>query len=56
MKGIPILSYEVESLQQDTGVVYKVGMQLKNISPEEKNAFIQYIQTLPEITFVKLNS
>ena len=56
VKGIPILSYEVESLQQDTGVVYKVGMQLKNISPEEKNAFIQYIQTLPEITFVKLNS
>ncbi|EJQ81301.1 MgtC/SapB family protein [Bacillus toyonensis] len=56
MKGIPILSYEVESLQQDTGVVYKVGMQLKNISPEEKNAFIQYIQILPEITFVKLNS
>ncbi|UYX50304.1 MgtC/SapB family protein [Bacillus thuringiensis] len=56
VKGIPILSYEVESLQQDTGVVYKVGMQLKNISPEEKNALIQYMQTLPEITFIKLKS
>nr|WP_206774511.1 MgtC/SapB family protein [Bacillus cereus group sp. N8] len=56
VKGIPIISYEVEALQQDTGVVYKVGMQLKSISPEEKNAFIQYMQTLPEITFIKLKS
>lgn len=56
VKGIPILSYEVETLQRDTGVVYKVGMKLKNISPEEKNAFIQHMQTLPEVTFIKLKS
>ncbi|MGH1044396.1 MULTISPECIES: MgtC/SapB family protein [Bacillus] len=56
VKGIPILSYEVEALQQDTEIVYKVGMQLKNISSEEKNAFIQHMQTLPEITFIKLKS
>ncbi|MBJ8051049.1 MgtC/SapB family protein [Bacillus cereus] len=56
VKGIPILSYEVEALQQDTGIVYKVGIQLKNISSEEKNAFIQHMQTLPEVTFIKLKS
>ncbi|OFD77488.1 hypothetical protein BWGOE10_35860 [Bacillus mycoides] len=31
-------------------------MKLKNISPEEKNAFIQHMQTLPEVTFIKLKS
>ncbi|MGM2835098.1 MgtC/SapB family protein, partial [Bacillus cereus group sp. Bce025] len=31
MKGIPILSYEVEASQQGIEIVYKVGMQLKNI-------------------------
>ncbi|MGI8281039.1 MgtC/SapB family protein [Bacillus mycoides] len=56
VKGIPILSYEIEALQQDTEIVYKVGMQLKNISSEEKNAFIQHMQTLPEITLIKLKS
>ncbi|MBE7105701.1 methyltransferase [Bacillus cereus] len=56
VKGISIITYEVEALQHDTGVVYKVGMQLKNISPEEKNAFIQHMQTLPEVTFIKLKS
>lgn len=56
VKGIPILSYEVEALQQGTGIVYKVGIQLKNISSEEKNAFIQHMQTLPEVTFIKLKS
>jgi len=56
VKGIPILSYEVESIEQDTGIVYKVGIQLKNISSEEKNAFIQYMQTLREVTFIKLKS
>ncbi|MDM5428774.1 MgtC/SapB family protein [Bacillus mycoides] len=56
VKGIPILSYEVETSQQETEIVYKVGMQLKNISSEEKNAFIQHMQTLPEITFIKLKS
>jgi len=56
VKGIPILSYEVEALQQDTEIVYKVGIQLKNISSEEKNAFIQRMQTLPGITFIKLKS
>ncbi len=54
VKGIPILSYEVEALQKDAEIVYKVGMQLKNISSEEKNAFIQHMQTLPEVTFIKL--
>ncbi|EJQ13160.1 methyltransferase [Bacillus cereus] len=54
VKGIPILSYEVEALQQDTEIVYKVGIQLKNISSEEKHAFIQHMQTLPGITFIKL--
>ena len=29
VKGIPILSYEVEASQQITETVYKVGMQLK---------------------------
>ena len=29
VKGIPILSYEVEASQQGTETVYKVGMQLK---------------------------
>ena len=29
VKGIPILSYEVETSQQGTEIVYKVGMQLK---------------------------
>ncbi|KWU67559.1 MULTISPECIES: MgtC/SapB family protein [Bacillus] len=56
VKGIPILSYEVDVLQQEAGKIYKVGMQLKNISSEEKNAFIQHMQTLPEITFIKLKS
>ncbi|PEN91827.1 methyltransferase [Bacillus cereus] len=56
VKGIPILSYEVEASQQGTETVYKVGMQLKNISSEEKNEFIQYMQTLPEVTFIKLKS
>ncbi|MDA2232785.1 methyltransferase [Bacillus cereus] len=56
VKGIPILSYEVEASQQGTETVYKVGMQLKNISSEEKNEFIQHIQTLPEVTFIKLKS
>ncbi|MGG5794421.1 MgtC/SapB family protein [Bacillus nitratireducens] len=56
VKGIPILSYEVEALQQDTEIVYKVGIQLKNISSEEKHAFIQHMQTLPGITFIKLKS
>lgn len=56
VKGIPILSYEVEASQQGTETVYKVRMQLKNISSEEKNAFIQHIQTLPEVTFIKLKS
>lgn len=56
VKGIPTLSYEVESIEQDTGIVYKVGIQLKNISSEEKNAFIQYMQTLREVTFIKLKS
>ena len=36
MKGIPILSYEVEASQQGIEIVYKVGMQLKNISSEER--------------------
>ncbi|WP_144533343.1 MgtC/SapB family protein [Bacillus paranthracis] len=56
MKGIPILSYEVEASQQGIEIVYKVGMQLKNISSEEKNEFIQHMQTLPEVTFIKLKS
>ncbi|MCY8956086.1 MgtC/SapB family protein [Bacillus cereus] len=56
VKGIPILSYEVEASQQSTETVYKVGMQLKNISLEEKNEFIQHMQTLPEVTFIKLKS
>lgn len=56
VKGILILSYEVDVLQQEAGKIYKVGMQLKNISSEEKNAFIQHMQTLPEITFIKLKS
>ncbi|MGE6596737.1 MgtC/SapB family protein [Bacillus proteolyticus] len=56
VQGIPIISYEVEALQRDTGVVYKVGVKVKNISPEEKNAFIQHMQTLPEVTFIKLKS
>lgn len=56
MKGIPILSYEVETSQQGTEIVYKIGMQLKNISSEEKNEFIQHMQTLPEVTFIKLKS
>ena len=56
VKGIPILSYEVEASQQSTETVYKVGMQLKNISSEEKNEFIQHKQTLPEVTFIKLKS
>lgn len=56
VKGIPILSYEVDVLQQDTGVIYKVGMQLKNISSEEKNAFIRHIQSLTEVTFISLKS
>ncbi|PGL08676.1 methyltransferase [Bacillus cereus] len=56
VKGIPILSYEVEASQQSTETVYKVGMQLKNISSEEKNEFIQHMQTLPEVTFIKLKS
>ncbi|MED0965826.1 MgtC/SapB family protein [Bacillus paramycoides] len=56
VKGIPILSYEVDVLQQEEGVIYKVGMQLKNISAEEKNTFIQQMQSLPEVTFIKLKS
>lgn len=56
VKGISILSYEVEASQQGTEIVYKVGMQLKNISPEEKNEFIQHMKTLPEVTFLKLKS
>ncbi len=56
VKGIPILSYEVEASQQGTETVYKVGMQLKNISSEEKNEFIQHMQTLPEVMFIKLKS
>ncbi|OTY52892.1 MgtC/SapB family protein [Bacillus thuringiensis] len=56
VKGIPILSYEVEASQQGTETVYKVGMQLKNISSKEKNEFIQHMQTLPEVTFIKLKS
>ncbi|MBY0037667.1 MgtC/SapB family protein [Bacillus cereus] len=56
VKGIPIRSYEVEASQQSTETVYKVGMQLKNISSEEKNEFIQHMQTLPEVTFIKLKS
>ncbi|HGA1025340.1 TPA: MgtC/SapB family protein, partial [Bacillus cereus] len=56
VKGIPILSYEVEASQQGTETVYKVGMQLENISSEEKNEFIQHMQTLPEVTFIKLKS
>lgn len=36
VKGIPILSYEVDVLQQEERVIYKVGMQLKNISAKEK--------------------
>ncbi|MBE4936749.1 MgtC/SapB family protein [Bacillus thuringiensis] len=56
VKGIPILSYEVEASQQSTETVYKVGMQLKNIPSEEKNEFIQHMQTLPEVTFIKLKS
>ncbi|MCU4859283.1 MULTISPECIES: MgtC/SapB family protein [Bacillus] len=56
VKDIPILSYEVEASQQSTETVYKVGMQLKNISSEEKNEFIQHMQTLPEVTFIKLKS
>lgn len=56
MKDIPILSYEVETSQQGAEIVYKVGMQLKNISSEEKNEFIQHMQTLPEVTFIKLKS
>ncbi len=56
VNGIPILSYEVKALQQDTEIVYKVGIQLKNISSEEKNEFIQHMQALPEVTFIKLKS
>ncbi|MEF7557184.1 MgtC/SapB family protein [Bacillus thuringiensis] len=56
VKGISILSYEVEASQQGTEIVYKVGMQLKNISPEEKNEFIQRMKTLPEVTFLNLKS
>ncbi|MGE6348237.1 MgtC/SapB family protein [Bacillus mycoides] len=56
VKGIPILSYEVDVLQQEEGVIYKVGMQLKNISAKEKNTFIQHMQSLPEVTFIKLKS
>ncbi|MCH4568781.1 MgtC/SapB family protein [Bacillus sp. ES1-5] len=56
VKGIPILSYEVETSQQGAEIVYKVGMRLKNISSEEKNEFIQHMQTLPEVTFIKLKS
>jgi len=56
VKGIPILSYEVEASQQSIETVFKVGMKLKNISSEEKNEFIQHMQTLPEVTFIKLKS
>ncbi|AFQ15681.1 MgtC/SapB transporter [Bacillus thuringiensis HD-771] len=54
MKKFPILSYGVEVLQQNTGIVYRVEIQLKNISSEEKNALIQHIQSLPEVTLIKL--
>lgn len=56
VNGIPILSYEVEALQKGTEIAYMVGMQLKNISSEEKNELIQHMQTLPEVTFIKLKS
>lgn len=46
----------MEAVQQETEIVYKVGMQLKNVSSEEKNEFIQHMQTLPGVTFIKLKS
>jgi len=54
VKNVPILSYGVEVFHQSTGIVYKVEIQLKNITSEEKNALIQHIQSLPEVTLIKL--
>ncbi len=45
VKGIPILSYEIEALEQDAGIVYKVGIQLENISSEEKCIYSAYANT-----------
>ena len=36
VKGIPILSYEVETSQQGTEIVYKVGMQLKTYRQKKR--------------------
>ena len=36
MKGIPILSYEVEASQQGIEIVYKVGMQLKTYRQKKR--------------------
>lgn len=54
LKNCPLLSYGVEVLQHNTGIIYKVEIQLKNITSEEKNTLIQHIQSLPEVTLIKL--
>ncbi|PQQ47816.1 MgtC/SapB family protein [Bacillus thuringiensis] len=54
VKGFQIFSYGVEVLQQNAEIVYRVEIQLKNITSEEKNTLIQHIQSMPEVTFIKL--
>lgn len=56
VKGIPILSYEVEVSQQEAETIYKVRIQVKHVSSDEKNACIQHLQSLPHVTFIQIKS
>ncbi|WP_242143375.1 MULTISPECIES: MgtC/SapB family protein [unclassified Bacillus cereus group] len=56
VKGIQMLTYEVNVINKEKEREYKVNIQTKTISSDDKNKLIQELQELPNISFIKLKS
>ncbi|ABS22466.1 MgtC/SapB family protein [Bacillus cytotoxicus] len=55
-KGIQMVTYEVNVIKKEEEMEYKVNIQTKAISSDDKNKLIQELQKLPNISFIKLKS
>ncbi|MDH2882452.1 MULTISPECIES: MgtC/SapB family protein [Bacillus cereus group] len=55
-KGIQMVTYEVNIIKKEEEMEYKVNIQTKAISSDDKNKLIQELQKLPNISFIKLKS
>ncbi len=51
-----MVTYEVNVIKKEEEMEYKVNIQTKAISSDDKNKLIQELQKLPNISFIKLKS